>query len=103
MVRDWMHARRFRGASAPLPSSQAALPKARVCHFPFEVVSILADGTVGTCCEAIAFGMAGRDQGSIQEFWTGARWQALRRAMTEGRYEGACASCSFRKDTLIGA
>jgi pyruvate-formate lyase-activating enzyme len=82
---------------APPPPAER---KGWVCHFPFEVISVLPDGFVGTCCEDIRLGHLALDRENVTEIWRGEEWQALRQAVAQGDWKGPCARCDFRRSQL---
>jgi MoaA/NifB/PqqE/SkfB family radical SAM enzyme len=74
-----------------------------VCHFPFEAVSILSDGTVGTCCEELYLGRLDTAAPGLGRLWRGRDWTKLRRSVAAGRWKGACADCELRRSRERGA
>ena len=71
-----------------------------VCHFPFETVSVLSNGELGTCCEGIRLGQLNLERPNLDEAWTGPDWRHLRKSLAVGRWSGLCATCDFRRDRM---
>lgn len=67
-----------------------------VCPFPFETVSMLSDGQVGTCCKDIRFGTLDPNRPRLDAAWRSRPWQALRRSVAARRWEGHCRTCDYR-------
>jgi FkbM family methyltransferase len=74
--------------------------KSWICHFPFEVISILADGSVGTCCERIRLGRLDPGTVDLDDLWRGQSWRILRRSLVKRRWNHVCQSCEFRRENL---
>ena len=71
-----------------------------VCHFPFETVSVLSNGELGTCCEGIRLGQLNLERPNLDEAWTGPDFRHLRKSLAVGRWSGLCATCDFRRDRM---
>lgn len=88
------------GPAAPPPSTAGGR---WVCHFPFEAVSILSDGTVGTCCEELYLGRLDTAAPDLGPLWRGREWRKLRQSVATGRWKGACVDCELRRSRERGA
>ncbi len=79
------------------PGGACAAGPARVCHEPFEKMTVLWNGAVVPCCVDYDGRRAVGDLAAqgVSEVWLGAPLAGLRRAVIEGRYETdpLCRTC----------
>lgn len=68
----------------------------RPCQFPFNAISIRANGQVGPCCRDIDLGCLDLANPEVMSIWSGHLWRSLRESFVSGELWDVCRTCETR-------
>ena len=85
-------------ATFPEPFSGVARPGRRPCTVPWESAVILGNGDVAACCVP-GHNMGNLNENTMEEIWSGPRYQELRATVNSANPLPVCAACPMFRQT----
>ncbi|MCO5249554.1 MAG: twitch domain-containing radical SAM protein [Chitinophagales bacterium] len=67
-----------------------------ICHAPFSSLNFEQNGNVSACCYNRSFSLGKIPDQTIDEIWTGARANELRKYMRDNDLSGGCSTCEMQ-------
>jgi MoaA/NifB/PqqE/SkfB family radical SAM enzyme len=83
------------------PTKRAPVSGRWICHFPFETISIMSDGSVSACCYDLTLGHLDLEKPDLIELWESETYRRLRESFL-GDLLPVCTNCEILTQAYSG-